>query len=147
MLCWGNHFFFLFFIKSQFFASSRKFIAYICINIIYSIFHRIFKKTCRIIKDFCPKQSQKNYGRTGMSEVTRLWSNQWLSVLLRDTLVDVSQWESNLDLQHQRHVSYPLRHHHRKLCVEPPQDRKTTLRRDPQPGKMIVLLLHVLMRN
>jgi len=42
-----------------------------------------------------------------MSEVACLWSNQGLSVLLRDTLVSHTP-----GLSYQRHVSHPLRHHH-----------------------------------
>ena len=63
--CWGNQFFFSFYHQTAIFASSRnfcKFPQFYCIklhkNPTYSI--AFFKKTCHIIKDFCPQQSQKN---------------------------------------------------------------------------------------
>lgn len=41
------------------------------------------------------------------NDLQLLWSNYGLSVLLRDTLVDGSQW----GLSHQKQASYPLHHH------------------------------------
>ena len=77
-------------------------------NLISIHFPTLHYITCHLADAFFQSDLQLLH----MSEDARLWSNYGPSVLLRDTLVDVLQWELNPDLPHQRHVSYPLHPHH-----------------------------------